>query len=282
MMMTMTSKDTTTKTTGPKTALTLSQRLQKRIDAFTTILEEVCTFARALVVLCFDTLLVLFIVGIVVRRLVPEAMGVYIVIVLVPLVAAFATVFQQLITTDYLQTAISYGLKRVRLGRAGLAFITSTSGKVLLNRQRKDPWMQMWCLPGGYFRVGQDEFIEDTVRRRVERLVKPEWEFEVKAEIGETNDSAAYRQLIQDLGYHPIKDQLFEIRRLGQRGPIDESDVIPTEYLKWWSYDEIRDGLAQVPPHMADIIGFMVQEKRQADYWKLRNDVMERQIQETQ
>src|SRR5260370_35942082 len=80
--------------------------------------------------------------------------------VVLPTILAVFVVSFSIMRSPYLNVGIERALKR-KDRHAGLAFLRSDKGRVLLNRQTEPPWDGMWLLPGGYFTPSEGDQVTD-------------------------------------------------------------------------------------------------------------------------
>lgn len=182
----------------------------------------------------------------------------YLLCVCAPVLLALLTVLWILFKSGYMKIAIQLGY-RGRYGpdsSAGLAYIKSTSNRVLLNLQSEPPWVNMWCLPGGYYNQEKgDSDPSATAVRRLKEIAGVELVFAAK--IAQTNGSPEYLQTVIDNGHGPIQDHLYLL--LNNEGQsILETDIPEVSGVKWYSWDDIRTNKIPVPDHMLEIIGCLL------------------------
>jgi ADP-ribose pyrophosphatase YjhB (NUDIX family) len=262
--------------------------IRTRFHFFVRRCRHFYVYAAGVVHLFLALIAGLAFLALLVRQIAPPALFLYSVAVALPVVLAAITVAYHLWRSKYLQMAIERGGKRKALRKAGLALIRSSTGKILLNKQPQEPWLHMWCLPGGYInREEHDEGTQDTVKRRVKALVGPAWDFDLTL-YAVTNDSTQYQQLTLDVEYRAVTIHLYQLRRLSDGAvppsrPIHEVDVVESEVLRWWSVADIRDEAIPVPPHMRDVILRFLDhtqgETSPSRFWNLVRDPEEMALQ---
>jgi ADP-ribose pyrophosphatase YjhB (NUDIX family) len=207
----------------------------------------------------------------------PRSFQFFMVCIIVPACAAVLVVSYSLLRSGYLSIVIEYGLKRMHAptNQAGLGFLRSVSNKVLLNLQDEAPWAGMWILPGGYFNPAKNDMSPaDTVRRRALELTGAKDDLIAGAHIACTNFNHEYIQAMLEFGHVPTRDHVHLVVRHGL--PLFKEDEIQqTNVLRWVSADEIENGVCPVPPHMKELLLFILANKHsggRVKYWILLPD----------
>ena len=182
----------------------------------------------------------------------------YCISVLLPTILAALVVSISIMQSRYLKVVIERALKR-KDQHAGLAFLRSDKGRVLLNRQTEPPWEGMWLLPGGYFNPTEgDQVTADTAVRRLQKLEQSTTPFAAKVHVARTNDSYIYIELMLEYGHVPTLDEVYLVLTPGQV-LLPETDVHENNNLRWVSPIEIRSDAYQVPPHMKELILYLLE-----------------------
>lgn len=222
----------------------------------------------------FAIIVVLAATGLAIHFFVPQMLSTYVLVIAIPTLLAHGTVAAILVLSGYFRLAYELGWKRRnQLSVAGLAFVKSSGNRVLLNFQVEPPWQHMWILPGGYFnRAKGDRDPHDTAARRFREIANVAGDWDAVAEIAETNlDDPEYVLAMIDSGHSPTQDHIYLVQK-GRDAP-NETDIIETNALRWWSVDDIVDGRVNVPPHMHQIVLFLANNKGSAQsrirFWSL-------------
>jgi hypothetical protein len=179
----------------------------------------------------------------------------YLLYLMLPSLIATLGIFWTLYSSEYLRVAVQLGAKRVS-AKAGLGFIQSSKGAVLLNLQTEDPWKNSWILPGGYYSKEKDNGYQETAQRRARLLINDE-NLVAHAKIASTKDSPEYRLTVLDAGHAPTYDFLYEVGYSDHR-PIHEEDIIQTNNLRWFGAEDLRSLTVPIPPHMRDIVSYLI------------------------
>jgi len=193
------------------------------------------------------------------------------VVTAIPVFAALVTTFISYYTSGYRKVIYEYVDKRrkERQSRAGLAFIRSKQGTILMNFQCKPPWQDMWLPLGGYFKPGVDRDTLATVERRVETLTGGALKVRARARIAYTKDDWDYEKLVLEWGHVPIHDDVYSVEK-PDGTEISEVDIAVSEMLKWWKVEDIKSS-RKIPPLYKDILlylGLPGKEKPQPPlYW---------------
>lgn len=195
----------------------------------------------------------------------------YAFVVLIPVVIAISTVTLSLFASGYVQ--IVGELARQSKESAGLGFISSINRKVLLNKQTEFPWTGQWLMPGGYFNrdKGDQDPKETTVRRVKELVGSPLCEFKAQVKIAYTNTSFQYEQEMIDNGHKPIPVHVYLMLKR-DKNDIVETDVVENNYLRWFTLDEISTDVVPIPPHIKELLCFLLDAKPRSSslkYWEL-------------
>lgn len=198
-------------------------------------------------------------------------------VVLIPVIIAIFTVTVSLFASGYVQVVGE--LARRSKENAGLGFIRSQTGKVLLNKQVEFPWKDQWLMPGGYFnRDKGDHDPKETTVRRVKELVNPPTsELDARAKIARTNDSFQYDQDMIDNGFRPIPVYVYLVLKK-DNSDIVETDVVETNILRWLSLDEIKADAVEIPPHIKELLCFLLDAKPKSSslkYWEIDQEYNE-------
>jgi ADP-ribose pyrophosphatase YjhB (NUDIX family) len=216
----------------------------------------------------------------IVARFAPHISVLYAYCVLPAIWAASVTTLYHLRHSKYLRRAKLLA-DRV-LGSAGLGWVLSDTGRVLLNKQSEPPWLHKWCLPGGYCNLVKDGNANNTVHRRVIELAKPTCAIHVGSRLAVTKNTPAYRRLIDDYDLLAVADEVFEVLKTsaGSSGScrLSEADVKETNLVRWYTVAEIKNGSVDMPPHVREIASYFGSAEGCADetaFWRI--DIQPRQ-----
>ena len=198
----------------------------------------------------------------------------FLIMFVIPMVAATAVTFFS--EKEYRDLRYELFTKRER--SAGLGIITTVDGKVLLNRQSEYPWEGMWIIPGGYYSLEKgDSTLRDTAQRRLVTLVQDLGKLDLSHTIttglyiAKTRlDLDTFEECMLQFNHAPINDEVYEIKKIDGT-PCSEQDIkVNTSIdLKWWESKEVEGELDAIPPHMRDIILFVLDRKQKPDFWDI-------------
>ena len=228
---------------------------------------------------------ILFVVAVILWYMAPDIVLFYSLSIVIPAVLAVIVVVGVLYRSGYAQVAGELGVKRTRppYNRAGLCYIRSNTNSVLLNLQTQPPWRGLWLLPGGYFNPEkEDKVTSDTARRRFKELVTSDLDIVPRVRIAQTNFNPQYVHAIIEYGHVPTHDDVYLVLKRDDTS-LDESDIkIMGNRLQWVTASEIAAGLIDVPPHIEDLLLFLLDQgadTRRLKYWTLERDYEEFMLQ---
>jgi hypothetical protein len=172
-------------------------------------------------------------------------------------------------------------IKRIkeRQGRAGLAFILcKKTGRILMNKQIEEPWLDMWLILGGNIRPKNNRENENgdtrsAAERRVAKLTSGDLEVITRRLIAQTSDDFDYLAEAMAWGYPPVHADVFEVEKV-DREEILESDIKESGSLRWWTIPEITKS-NKIQPHIKDLVLYICSAGYRSDhpggpeYWKL-------------
>ncbi len=188
---------------------------------------------------------------------------------LCPSLLAATCVFISVTQSEYISLAVELGHRRRELEKASLGAVRSIAGKILLNLQAEEPWKGSWLLPGGYYNPSKgDRKFEETIERRLKDLVASDYSLMARTKIASTSEREDYALAMLEAGHAPTYDHLYEIIRRDNK-PIADSDVQENNALRWFSRDEVESGHFPIPPHMKDIVSYLLGGKGVPKFWNI-------------
>jgi ADP-ribose pyrophosphatase YjhB (NUDIX family) len=242
-------------------------------------------FAKGLIILAFAVIAALAMITWFLSGTLQASRTLFFWAIAFPVGLAVLTTLAILTVSPYMTIATELGRKRLHQTRAGLAFITSDTHKVLLVRQTEHPWINMWIMPGGYHNPGVgDRFLKDTAERRVRVALGNDSNLVARACLAKTNGSRAYRMALIDIGYVPVTDEVYLMTNPND-SPIQEKSVAGTENMRWFTCAEVKDSNLEVPPHMRELLLHLLGASGSSGhpkFWTLQDDYENYLLQQVQ